>query len=89
MGPDEDQFDNGWKDCMSWYFVCDGTWRMLLLVGMGLELCRTKCGRRYGKRESMGVNKDRKRRNGQKGKVYWSCLKTVSRIRSHIKPAGT
>ena len=36
MGPDEDQFDNGWKDCMSWYFVCDGTWRMLLLVGMSL-----------------------------------------------------
>ena len=47
MGPDEDQFDNGCKDCMSWYFVCDGTWRMLLLVGMGLELCRTKRGRRW------------------------------------------
>ena len=36
-------------------------------------LCRTKCGRRYGKRESMGVNKDRYRRNGQKEKVYLSC----------------
>ena len=74
MGPDEDQFDNGWKDCMSWYFVCDGTWRMLLLVGMSWAMS-DKMWQKIWKKREYGSEQEQKKKEWTKRKSILELFK--------------